>query len=174
MAEIRPIPGFPDYFADTDGNVWSRKGIGSNQNCFQPPSKTLRLLKQWNVGKNYKGVTLKRDGKKHKRYVHHIVLETFVSERPLGLYGCHGIKGKSCNALENLSWKSQQENNYNDKLRDGTLTRGEKCGSSKLTESDIRQIRLLIGSCRVIGKIYNISASHVARIKNRREWKWLE
>ncbi len=28
MAEIRPIPGFPDYFADTDGNVWSNAITG--------------------------------------------------------------------------------------------------------------------------------------------------
>jgi hypothetical protein len=174
MAEIRPIPGFPDYFADTDGNVWSRKGIGSNQSCSKPPSKTLRLLCQWTAGKGYKAVSLARDGKNCKRYVHQLVLEAFLGKRPTGLHACHGAKGKSCNALENLSWKTQQENNYDDKLRDGTLARGEKTGNSKLKELDIKQIRSLVGTCREIGDKYNISASQVERIKNRRRWAWLE
>ena len=176
MAEIRPIPGFPDYFADTDGNVWSQKGKGSNQYSSQPSSKALRLLKPIKAGKVYKKVTLKKDGIKYGKYIHHIILETFISERPKGLDACHGIKGKECNALENLSWKTRKENNFDDKIRDGTLIRGTKHWKAHLSEEQVREIRNLRGikTQEALGKMFHTSSRNINDIQQRNTWDWLQ
>jgi hypothetical protein len=67
----------------------------------------------------YCQVLLSKDGKAQLHIVHTLVLEAFVSERPPGAVGRHGIKGVGDNSLSNLSWGSYTENML-DRQRDGT------------------------------------------------------
>ena len=171
MAEIRHIPGFPDYFADSDGNIWSCCPLrGQN---IRP--KFPRLLKCSQAAKRYRIVGLKNESGLIRKYVHEIILEVFVGNRPKGMLACHGEKGSWVNSVDNLSWGTVQKNNVDDKLRDGTMAKGEKIAQSKLKEHQVLEIRNLKGKYthNKIAEMYNIGTAQVTRIMNRQRWAWL-
>ena len=57
----------------------------------------------------------------------------------------------------------------------GTSARGDRNGSVKLTESDVRQIRELGGSMlqQEIAKAFGVSRQTVGDIIARKSWGWL-
>jgi hypothetical protein len=77
------------------------------------------MLEQFILGKGYKAVTLQLSGKRVKRYVHSLVLETFVGLCPPDQECLHGPNGQSDNGLTNLSYGTRTQN-MRDKRRDGT------------------------------------------------------
>lgn len=160
---MRPITNFPNYFVDIDGNIYRKKKDGK-----------LRLLKILKWGK-YHNVTLRKDNKTYNKYVSHLVLETFVGERPEGYEACHGINGKMDDSLFNLSWGSKSKNHGEDEIRDGTSNRGEKCNFCKLTEEQVLEIKSLKDkySQRKLAKMFNISQPQVCAILNNKTWVWL-
>lgn len=62
------------------------------------------------------------------------------------------------------------QDNINDKVLAGRQPRGEKSGTSKLTDKQVSEIRELNGkmSLRDIGKLYGIHYVHVSRIQSGR------
>ncbi len=64
-------------------------------------------------------VSLCRDGIESKRWVHQLVLETFVGPMPQGLEGCHNDGDSSNNRVDNLRWDTHEEN-MRDARRHGT------------------------------------------------------
>lgn len=48
--------------------------------------------------------------------------------------------------------------------------RGERIGSAKLTEDQVRAIRKAVGSVRAIGREFGVSAETVSNIKRREAW----
>ena len=172
MAEIRPIPGFPDYFADTDGNVWSQKPIGNNH---KKPDK-LHLLKPHLNTHGYRIVILWKDRRPYTREIHRLVTEVFLGDRPKGLIDLHGVKGRLDDSLSNLSYGTYKKNCYDDKIRDGTLIRGEEQWKAHLTEEQVREIRRLRGkySQSKLGLMFGTSGKNINRIHQRTSWAWLE
>jgi hypothetical protein len=84
---------------------------------------------------------LYRDGKKHRRYIHRLVLEAFVGPCPEGMEARHfPDRDPANNQLGNLSWASPKTNQA-DRVVHGTSNRGERHGMVKLTESKVREIR---------------------------------
>jgi hypothetical protein len=71
----KSFPGLDMYKVSDLGNVWS---------C-----KSNRLLRPW-LRSGYPQVSLRADGKDMFRFVHDLVLTTFVGPRPAGLQCCHG------------------------------------------------------------------------------------
>lgn len=73
-----------------------------------------------------------------------------------------------------LSWKTTADN-HADKLIHGTTNRGERHGSSKLTEKQVSEIRAMKGikSQTEIAAMYGISQSNVSRLMSRHNWSWL-
>ena len=58
----------------------------------------------------YLSIRLSKQNKQKRRYVHHLVLETFVGPRPKG-YECNHIdENKLNNRLDNLEWVTKQQN----------------------------------------------------------------
>jgi hypothetical protein len=102
---------------------------------------------------------------------------------------CHGPGGRLNNRLWNLCWNTHHANNGPDKLRDGTLARGEQL--SKLTKTEVQEIRRLYNSERnmprgcghapsrriwtqhALAKKYGISQISVSRILTGKAWCWL-
>lgn len=85
-------------------------------------------------------------------------------------------KGSSgCVAKRHLSWKTPSENEA-DKLVHGTSPRGARCGTAKLTEAEIREIRMLKGYVpqREIAEMYETSQGHVSGILSEQKWGWLD
>jgi len=171
--KIRPIKDYPGYFISDKGNVFSKRVRIENKIS----NKKFKKLKLKLINTGYYQVCIRDiNGKTKWRFIASLVLESFVGERPDGFVACHGKNGKKDNSLENLSWKTPKENNYDDKIRDGTLKMGEKHSMSKLNERKVNLIKFLIKEnfkCNFIAKIFNISASNISYIKSGKTWKHL-
>lgn len=79
-----------------------------------------------------------------------------------------------CVAKNHLSWKTPLENNL-DKIEHGTIMRGEKHHSAKLTQEQVREIMKLRGTMTQaeIGNIYGVSQMQISRIFRGKKWNWL-
>src|SRR5690606_19120597 len=101
-SDLRPVPGYPGYFADREGGVWSRRA---------DPWKRLSHL----VDKDgYQLVHVKRGlGRKAKerRPVHQLVALAFIGPKPdPSLHTRHLNCVKSDNRPENLAYGTAAEN----------------------------------------------------------------
>jgi hypothetical protein len=59
-----------------------------------------------------------------------------------------------------------------DMLKKGrdNYARGEACGSSKLTEKDVIEIRKSTLPQRILSKIYGVVQTQIGRIKRKERW----
>lgn len=110
---MRPIPGYPEYQVNEMGQVRGRRGW---------------ILSPGDNGNGYLYVCLRPNGGVPVcRYVHHLVLETFIGPRPDGQQTRHLNGDRGDNRLSNLAWGTAAENAA-DKVRHGTQsTPMEKC-----------------------------------------------
>lgn len=87
---------------------------------------------------------------------------------------CHrcGNGQLGCLAPNCLYWGTYKDNSA-DSIRHGTKPRGEAIPWVKLTETDVREIRLLQGYIKPakIGQMYNVARETVNAIHRRRIWK---
>lgn len=85
-----------------------------------------------------------------------------------------GNGNKGCVNPRHLRWATRLENEA-DKIIHGTLARGERQGSSKLTSEDVRAIRSIAGkrSHHQIARDFGVARSQIGRIINRERWAWL-
>ena len=173
---LKQIPRFPNYMADKRGNIYSL--IDNHRNKRKHPKKLTPGL----CNGRYYRVCLHRNSKQYNCSVHHLILETFVSPRPRGMFACHGISGRFCNSLDNLYWATPIQNQL-DKYRDGTEQTGERNPKAKLNELQVRIIRRshcpLIKSSQIdkgipagkLARIFSINRSMIWSIVKRKNWK---
>jgi hypothetical protein len=137
-----------------------------------------QVLTRWG-DTQYLAVTLHRNRKRFSHRVHVLVLETFMGPRPIGMFGCHGPKGKFDNSLKNVYWATPKQNT-NDMIRDGTMTApsGENHGRAKLNWLQVRIIRKTyelgrdVGiSQRSLARIFGVSQNAVRDIVLNQKWK---
>ena len=160
---MKSIPNFPDYSVDKKGNVYSEK-YGK-----------VRKLKLIN-NRGYLHVNLYQNGKHFNRQVHRLVLETFIGPRPGGMQTRHRDGIKAHNELSNLKWDTLS-NNQLDRARHGTSNRGERCGSSVLTEEQVRFIRnypKYEGYKSSLLKLFGIATSTLNNVLSRRSWNHIK
>lgn len=178
MTEIwRPVPSYEGLY---DVSNWGRvKSLDrwveySNGKRRFYPGQILKLLEG---SKGYLQVALSKNSKVWRVDVHKLVLLAFVGPRPSSKHdACHGSKGRRCNHLFNLEWGLRKgKNNRTDKLRDGTLPIGEKHHNTKLTATDVYNIRAA-AACgefqKDIAKRYGCSRSAIGMIVQRKSWKY--
>lgn len=77
-----------------------------------------RILKQIINHNGHCRVVLQSGSASKYRWVHHLVLESFVGPRPSNFDGCHNDGDPSNNRVENLRWDSRSEN-AKDRVRHG-------------------------------------------------------
>lgn len=127
MNDLKPIPGYPDYFASKDGTIWTQKRKGGNDRRAGQTLLEPRPLKAHSTKTGYMIVTFDLNGKVVTKQVHRLILETFVGPAPEGYAACHyPDPTKSNNSLENLRWGSVSDN-AKDKYRDRPKTDEKKC-----------------------------------------------
>jgi len=102
---------------------------------------TGRILKPL-TGSRYLRVQLYQNGHGEHRVIHQLVLEAFVGMRPEGKEANHKNLNRLDNRLENLEWISHSEN-LDHARQNGHWPIGERHGSAKLTEDNVREIRRL-------------------------------
>jgi len=141
--------------------------------------KTPKILRPQHDGVGYVHITI--DCKVAK--IHRLVALTWIGEP--GLYETqvnhkNGIKDD--NRVINLEWCTGSQNVLHS-YRIGTSIpmEGEKCGASKLTDGQVKEIRRLWGliddsgnhiySQSKISAIYGVNQSNISHIVNRRSWR---
>jgi hypothetical protein len=134
--EWRPVAGWTGYYEVSDlGRVRSLSRTMSDGRFLKG-----RILKPTRGKGGYYQVTLARDGSSDKRYVHHLVAEAFVGPRPKGLDVRHGSSNRLDNRAEQFCYGTRRENLL-DKIRDGTMLRGEASPVAKLTDAAVADAR---------------------------------
>lgn len=172
--ELRPIQDFPGYFAGDDGNIYSMMPRGGSKNMVIP--KGLRRLRGAPGVDGYQRVyVLRSDGVKLTKKVATLVCSAFHGSRPPGMVVCHGLNGRDDNQSGNLSWGTRSKNQGEDRVRDGTINRGERCIGHKLTEDSVRWILSTVDTKTQteVGKELGVDQSTISNILSGRSWGWL-
>jgi len=172
--EYRDIPGHPGYRVGNDGSVWSRHLPGRTSRWG-----TRRLTDDWRQLKPNRhkksGYLWFRLGRK-QFMAHTLVLTAFVGPRPDGMITRHFPNAdRTDNRLCNLQWGTRLENKA-DELVHGTRNRGERSGTSKLTEQDVREILRLATtglSAYEVAERFGIHPNYAADLaRGGSRWSW--
>jgi len=148
----KKIPGFDNYRVSRAGLILSLH------------KKIPKILKPISKQTGYQYVFLYQDRRCTKKYVHDLVLLAFVGTPREGQECRHLDGNPTNNTLANLRWGTKQENAL-DRRRHHTVPEGEKTGTHKLTENDVKEIRKIHGriSLRRLGHIFGISHTAIRR-----------
>lgn len=152
---------FPQYVVRSDGILIS----------IVNPRRPLALHGGM-AGKYVAFRILNRDLSYRPIYCHTLVCETFHGARPDGQEVRHKDGASTHNWAENLQWGTRSQNMHDKELH-GTALIGERHNMAKLTDQDVRDIRLL-AECGAPPWLpmrhYNISRMQHWRIVNRKNW----
>lgn len=161
---MKAIPFSVGYFADEQGNIYSTRPYKRSVEFRITPIKLTSQIQR----NGYHTVKIIFKGQRKMMSVGYLVLLTFISDRPSKNHQvCHGIKGKSFNGLDNVSWKTGSQNNTEDKKRDGKFNIGEKHHRAKLKNEDITRIKHLHNKGKgnqEIANIFNVHHSNISKI----------
>jgi hypothetical protein len=82
---------------------------------------------------------------------------------------------EGCFNPNHVRWATAVEN-ADDKRVHGTLRRGEKASGVKLTEQDVRIIRLLkdTRSLDELAEIFNVNRATIHQVVRNKTWAWLD
>jgi hypothetical protein len=127
----------------------------------------------WPYGAGHDGYGLIDIGGK-KRRVPRIICEIENGPAPEpGMDAAHscGNGHLGCIARKHLRWATRKEN-VADARAHGTFARGETNGHSKLTESDVLDIRMMRGKVRVsrLAEKYGVSPSTISAVQYGTTW----
>ena len=164
------IPMFYGYEASTLGRIRSYRSSHSDRPLKIMPTYPAFYTNQY--GHLYVDITNK-DGVKHKRSVHSLILETFDCRCPEGLE-CRHLNGiPSDNRIWNVVWGTRKEN-MQDKVKHGNSRKGCR---PKLLECEVLEIRKKYKegfSQSVLGEMYGVARTTVQNIIEGRTWGWLK
>lgn len=156
---IKPIPGYPGYFASSFGHIYTEK-------------KRRRKKLKPDVGpQGHMRVQLHNDENGRygdRKLVHRIVLETFIGPPPdEKSQACHRDGNASNNAIKNLKWGTQSDN-WKDRIRHGNHR-----SYSKLSESQVKEIRERHAQgepSEKLGEEYSVSGVQIMNIVRGDQW----
>lgn len=95
---IKEINGYPGYYVDEDGNIYSRK------------SGELREIKQYPKTHGYLYVVLHKNGKKYYLRVHRLIAKAFIPNPDNLPEVNHKDENKVNNRVDNLEWCTSSDN----------------------------------------------------------------
>lgn len=169
LPPMKPIPSAPGYFVTECGRVFSKL---ARANC-QPP-KVPRELSPFECHR-YRAVHLQINGRRRKRYVHSIVLSTYVGPRPKGMQCRHLDGTRDNNHVSNLAWGTRSENQM-DRVRHETHHRGERHGMNKYSRETVLTLRRMAKEegLRATSEELDIPYSTVCVIARGDAWGWLD
>jgi uncharacterized Rmd1/YagE family protein len=116
----KTIPSFPAYSINENGQVFRKNG--------KPQKAFLQT-------RGYLQVSLTKDGREYKKFVHRLVLEAFNGSCPQDMQACHNNGIRTDNRIKNLRWDTPK-NNQADRKKHGTAL-----WSHKLNEKQVRVIK---------------------------------
>lgn len=131
-----------------------------------------RFLKETPNKNGYFHVSLAKRGEILDRCIHILVAEAFIGPRPLGTEVAHFDGDQTNNRLGNLRYATPQ-GNADDRIRHGTVPKGDKHWNAKLKNADVEAIRADQRSHTVIATQYSVSESMIRFIRTRKNWAHL-
>lgn len=175
MQEIwKDINGYEGLYQVSNlGNVRSMDRIVIYSDGRKVKTKG-KLLKPTMRKSGYYYVSLSRNSDCPKFDVHRLVAQAFV-DNPYNHPVVNHLDGcKTNNAASNLEWTTHTENiRHAFKMGLNKGTKGSINGQAVLTESDVIQIKELLGTMtgRKIAKQFNVSEATISAIKHNTLWK---
>lgn len=109
--------------------------------------------------------------KKHR--TPRLVLTVFVGPCPDGMECCHNNGDETDDSLSNLRWDTHSSN-LMDRRQHGTAVNGEQVHTSKLTRSDVLEIRRMRARglfLRDIARRFSVTETMISLIARRRNWQ---
>lgn len=171
MREVwKNIPGYQGLYQVSDlGHVKSFV-------CWR--GTNIRILKQAEDSHGYFGVCLYKQKKGKFRYIHQLVLITFVGPRSHKMECRHLNDNRKDNRLINLTYGTRSDNLF-DRTRNGISNTGDHKGvknqMAKLLEEDVVGIRKLLKdgllTHRQIGDKFGVTGSLISMINTGKRWK---
>ena len=167
MPELwKQIPQHPRYEASTHGRI--RSWATNNPRARRSAPRVLQPL-------DGRYLRVKLAGKKYS--VHRLVLLTFRGLPEPGEEGSHGNGNRHDNRLGNLAWETKKRNNQR-KREHGTQCCGATTGTSKLTETQVLEIRqrYAVGGVlqRELGVRYGVDQRTISTIVTGVAWQHLK
>ena len=156
----RPIVGWPGYEVSSSGRVYSLK--------------TNRYLATGKDRDGYVTVQVTANRKSTVILVHRVTCRAFKGPRPSRRHEVRHLDGNIRNNESiNLAWGTRKQNAA-DRERHGRTAHGERNGGGKkLTASDVRQIKALIGKETYVSlaSSFGVCVAAIGFIKSGRLWR---
>lgn len=167
---ICEIPSLPGYAVSEDGTFWSRKIPGHRGEV----GEAWRAIKGRPDKDGYLQVNPSVGGVATNIKIHTVVLTAFCGHPADGQVCRHLDGDNQNNAISNLAWGTMKENSR-DKIVHGTNNNGSRHGQSKLTESQVAEIRRRYASGKVhqrsIAQEFGVSRELISQIVRGQIWK---
>lgn len=161
-----PVAGFSGYYeVDSDGKIWRIKNGPGATSPGRPLTATVH-------SGGYRTSCLTMHGKKHIKYVHRVVAESFL-EKPEDKNEVNHKNGiKHDNRVSNLEWVNRTENIHHAKKTG--LDKGNK---RKLTNEQIFLIRYLAskqnGNLSALAKEFGVNKTTIYNCARGSTFKWI-
>lgn len=119
-------------------------------------------------GRGYPRATIVVNGKRRYRYLHELILTTFMGPRPPGHLAAH-LDGNPLNsAPSNLRWVTPRENVLHRNIH-GTAPRGRAHWKGRLSDEDVLEIRNSPDRPKALAERFDVSARYIGKIRHGRE-----
>ena len=170
MREVfEDLKGYENSYQISDsGRVFTKRRLIGNQ-IYYGKELTPQLTSD-----GYLKITLSKNGKSKKYYLHRLVAIQFL-DNPNNLPQVNHIDGnKINNSITNLEWCTKNEN-QNHAVRTGLMQRGQNRPSAKLTEKQVLEIYKLKGVLKGqdIADKYGVSKNTINCILRGSKWSYL-
>lgn len=155
----KQVEDFPSYSINTLGQVINKDG----------------LTMAWGTNGFYPKVILYDRGRRQDKYIHRLVALAFIPN-PEGKEQVNHIDGNRMNnVVSNLEWVTPSENQKHSYSIGLNNRNGKNNGKSKLTEGDVKSIRLYfqhkIFTALELSLMCNVTEQTIRAVIDRRTWK---
>lgn len=164
MQNCTPIAGFPGYFINRSGDVYSNYRY-----------KFAQLKPAINKA-GYQQLQLTKNKKQYNKLIHRLVAETFlIQESETYIQVNHKNGDKADNHMDNLEWCTSSINNKHAYDLGLNTCKGLKNSQVKLTEIEVREIRSLYPTLSIkdLSVKYRVTYSNIFAIVHGKSWKHL-
>ena len=170
MREVfEDLKGYEDSYQISDfGRIFTKRRLVGNQ-IYYGRELIPKITKD-----GYLKVTLCKNGKSKKFYLHRLVALQFIDNNTNLPQVNHKDGNKLNNIVTNLEWCTKIEN-QNHAVRTGLMQRGQDRPSAKLTEEQVLEIYKLKGILKSqdIANKYNVSKNTINCILRGSKWSYL-